>query len=184
MNGSHRFSLRGSDSASSGRGKIPELWPMPERAKPCGEHSEEIFFYPRVEPVGSDCATPGYSSQTGIELGRVASTTGVPTTALRARWRSCQIMRAWESIVCACRPHATFSTIQEHHFCSTRIGSQVNNCGQPQPHTSFVILYCCDFACLVAFDPRLASEGHPRLCAGANICQEVARCMLRAHDVQ
>ena len=29
---------------------------------------------------------PVYSSQTGIEPGRVASTTGVPTTALQARW--------------------------------------------------------------------------------------------------
>jgi len=44
VNGSHRFSLRGSDSASSGRGKIPQLWPMPERAKPCGEYSEGIFL--------------------------------------------------------------------------------------------------------------------------------------------
>ena len=30
--------------ASSGRGKTPEPWLMPERAKSCGEHSEGIFL--------------------------------------------------------------------------------------------------------------------------------------------
>ena len=44
VNGPHHFSLRGSDSASPGCRKIPEPWPMPERAKPCGEHNEGIFL--------------------------------------------------------------------------------------------------------------------------------------------
>ena len=48
VNGTHRFSLRGSDSASSGRGKIPEPWPMLERVKPYGEHSER-GFYPQAK---------------------------------------------------------------------------------------------------------------------------------------
>ena len=57
VNGPHRFSLRGSNTASPGRGKIPEPWPMPVRAKPYGEHSEGIFL-----PTG------GNSSQLGFEL--------------------------------------------------------------------------------------------------------------------
>ena len=44
VNGPHRFSLRGSNTASPDRGKIPEPWPMPVRAKPYGEHSEGFFF--------------------------------------------------------------------------------------------------------------------------------------------
>ena len=48
VNGPHHFSLRGSDSASSGRGKIPEPWPMLERVKPYGEHSER-GFYPQAK---------------------------------------------------------------------------------------------------------------------------------------
>jgi len=42
VNGPHRFSLRRSNTASPGRGKIPEPWPMSVRAKPYGEHSEGI----------------------------------------------------------------------------------------------------------------------------------------------
>jgi len=45
------------NTASPGRGKIPEPWPMPVRAKPYGEYSEGIFL-----PTG------GNSSQLGFEL--------------------------------------------------------------------------------------------------------------------
>ena len=60
LNGFHRFSLRGSDSVSPGRRKISEPWPMPERAMLVASIARE-FFYPRAEPVGSDCATPNLS---------------------------------------------------------------------------------------------------------------------------
>jgi hypothetical protein len=48
VNGSHRFSLKGSNTVSPRREKTPEPWPMPERVKPYGEHSERIFL-PQAE---------------------------------------------------------------------------------------------------------------------------------------
>ena len=39
--GPHRFFIKRKPNRVE---KPPEPWPMPERAKPCGEHSEGVFF--------------------------------------------------------------------------------------------------------------------------------------------
>ena len=65
----HRFSLRGSDSASSGRGKISELWPLPERTKPCSEHNEENFFTHERNPWGATVPHPVIRPRLGSNPG-------------------------------------------------------------------------------------------------------------------
>lgn len=83
---------------------------------------------------------------------------------------------------CACRPHVPFLHNTKTSLCSKRIGSQVNICGQSQPCASFVTLLWFRMPCgLQSSGTRLEiclgrTSG---LCAGASICQEVARCMLR-----
>ena len=48
-----------------GRGKFPELWPMPERAKPCSEHSEGIFLPHGPEIRSTWESNPGRGGATG-----------------------------------------------------------------------------------------------------------------------
>ena len=78
MNGPHRFSLRGSNTASPDRGKTPELWPMPERAKSFGEHSEDIFLPTRRKFVPPEIQTLDLVGDATNQLGR-------PTVRVRGK---------------------------------------------------------------------------------------------------